>query len=570
MPCDDGNECTKDDTCAGGSCVGGAPPSCDDANACTDDSCNPATGCVHAPVSCDDGNGCTDDSCNPATGCVHTNNSAPCSDGSACTTATPAWRGSCVGGPALNCDDGNLCTDDSCNPATGCVHTNNSAPCSDGNACTTADTCLAGACVGGPALNCDDSNPCTDDSCNPATGCVHTNNTAPCSDGNACTTADTCLGGSCVGGPALNCDDSNPCTDDSCNPATGCVHTNNTAPCDDVNACTTSDTCSGGLCVGGPALNCDDSNPCTDDSCNPATGCVHTNNTAPCSDGNACTTADTCLGGACVGGPAPNCDDSNPCTDDSCNPATGCVHTNNSAPCSDGSACTTADTCSGGLCVGGPAPNCDDSNPCTDDSCNPATGCVHTNNTAPCDDGNACTTADTCIGWLCVGGPALNCDDSNPCTDDSCNPATGCVHTNNNAPCSDGNACTTSDTCSGRLCVGGPALNCDDGNVCTDDSCNPATGCVHTNNSAPCSDGSACTTADTCSGGLCVGGPAPNCDDSNPCTDDSCNPATGCVHTNNTAPCNDANACTTADTCLAGSCVGGPALNCDDSNRLHR
>src|SRR5882724_3107386 len=34
-------------------------------------------------------------------------------------------------------------------PGAGCLHTNNTAPCSDGNACTTGDTCAAGACVGG-------------------------------------------------------------------------------------------------------------------------------------------------------------------------------------------------------------------------------------------------------------------------------------------------------------------------------------------------------------------------------------------------------------------------------------
>src|SRR5262249_32058776 len=77
---------------------------------------------------------------------------------------------------------------------------------------------------------------------------------------------------------------------------------------------------------------------------------------------------------------------------------------------------------------GGPAPNCDDGNGCTDDSCNPATGCVHTNNTAPCNDGNACTTNDHCAGGACMGGAALNCDDGVACTVDSCNPLTGCVH----------------------------------------------------------------------------------------------------------------------------------------------
>jgi hypothetical protein len=112
--------------------------------------------------------------------------------------------------------------------------------------------------------------------------------------------------------------------------------------------------------------SCDDNNPCTDDSCNTTNGtCINTNDdTNACSDGSECTTNDACVAGACVGGAAPNCDDGNVCTDDSCNPnvAGGCVNTNNTAPCSDGSECTTGDTCSGGACVGGPAPNCNDGN----------------------------------------------------------------------------------------------------------------------------------------------------------------------------------------------------------------
>src|SRR5262249_54793655 len=151
--------------------------------------------------------------------------------------------------------------------------------------------------------------------------------------------------------------------------------------------------------------------------------------------GNACTTADACAGGRCVGGPPPNCNDGNVCTDDSCNPATGCVSTPNTAPCEDGNPCTTRDTCARGRCAGGPAPNCNDGNPCTDDSCAPATGCVTAPNAAPWDDGNACTTADTCAGGRCAGGPPRTCNDGNPCTDDSCNLDTGCVNTPNTAPC---------------------------------------------------------------------------------------------------------------------------------------
>jgi cysteine-rich repeat protein len=115
------------------------------------------------------------------------------------------------------------------------------------------------------------------------------------------------------------------------------------------------------------------------------------------------------------------------------------------------------------------------------DTCN-ATGVCQANNEPngnSCSDGNACTTADTCSAGVCVGGTALNVDDSNPCTDDSCNTASGAVHTNNTASCSDGNACTTGDACSGGTCLGTGTLNVDDGNICTTDSCNPATGPVH-------------------------------------------------------------------------------------------
>ncbi|MFQ5463843.1 MAG: hypothetical protein ACE5E5_14605, partial [Phycisphaerae bacterium] len=323
-----------------------------------------------------------------------------------------------------------------------------------------------------------------------------------CDDGIACT-VDTCVAGSCVFTPNnASCSDGNPCTDNTCNPAIGCETVNNMASCDDGNACTTGDTCSAGVCVGGAPPNCDDGNVCTDDTCNPAIGCVNTNNVAACDDGSACTTNDTCSAGVCVGGAPPNCDDGNVCTDDTCDPAVGCVNTNNVAACDDGSACTTNDTCSAGVCVGGAPPNCDDGNVCTDDTCNPATGCVNTNNVAACDDGSACTTNDTCSAGVCVGGAPPNCDDGNVCTDDSCDPATGCVNTNNTATCDDGSACTTNDTCSAGICVGGAPPNCDDGNVCTDDSCDPATGCVNTNNVAACDDGSACTTNDTCSAGV--------------------------------------------------------------------
>jgi hypothetical protein len=113
-----------------------------------------------------------------------------------------------------------------------------------------------------------------------------------------------------------------------------------------------------------------------------------------------------------------------------------------------------------------------------------------------CDDGNACNGIETCntTTGVCVAGTPLNCDDGNVCTDDSCDPASGCVHTNNTASCDDGNACTTADTCSGGTCVGGPAPNCNDGNLCTTDSCDPQTGCA--NVPVECPAGQQCDPSD--------------------------------------------------------------------------
>ncbi len=468
---------------------------------CTDAGvCN---ACVNPVPNCDDNDPCTDDSCDQASGCVHTPNTAACSDGDPCTVDDTCSAGICAGA-AKNCNDSNACTDDSCNGTGVCEHTNNTAACSDGNPCTLDDTCSAGTCAG-TTKNCNDSDACTDDSCNTQTGiCEYSDNTAACDDGNPCTIDDACNAGTCAGA-AKNCDDSDACTDDSCNGTGVCEHTNNTAQCDDGNACTTGDVCSAGTCTGGSALDCNDSNPCTDDSCDQEAGCVNTSNTATCDDGNACTTEDACRNGACTGA-AKDCNDSDSCTDDSCNTGTGtCEHSDNTAACDDGNACTTGDVCSAGTCTGGPAPNCDDEDICTDDSCDSASGCVNTNNTAACDDGNACTTADTCSDGACMGGPALDCDDSNPCTDDSCNRESGCVNANTTSACDDSNACTTEDTCADGVCVGGPPPDCEDNDLCTDDTCNPATGCENTYNTVPCDDGITCTVGDRCSSGTCVG-----------------------------------------------------------------
>ena len=239
------------------------------------------------------------------------------------TSPLPPAEVACGGAGA--CDDGNPCTTDTCDPALGCFNTDVAGGCNDGDACTVGDTCAAGACAGTPVA-CNDGNPCTKDACDPAKGCVSTPTTAACNDGNACTVGDSCSGGACAGAP-LSCDDGDPCTIDACASATGCSHVADPA-CDAPPALCTSDAA------------CADGDPCTVDTCDPATGCAH----APAA---ACQApAPLCAGNA-------SCDDGNPCTKDTCDPAVGCRHSPTSGSCDDGDACTTNDRCSwGGVCKG--------------------------------------------------------------------------------------------------------------------------------------------------------------------------------------------------------------------------
>jgi hypothetical protein len=308
-----------------------------------------------------------------------------------------------------------------------------------------------------------------------------------------------------------------------------CEYAHSFLPCDDGDACTTGDVCNASdVCAPTGTADCNDGEACTEDLCNPASGCYHVNHDEyACTDGSACTN-DVCSAGDCVSTNV-TCDDANACTTDTCNPASGCVFTpDDSNICSDGSACTN-DECSSGTCVS-TAITCNDGNPCTLNNCNPASGCVYPPDPAgTCTDGSACTT-DVCSAGSCVS-TAITCNDGNSCTLNNCNPASGCVYPPDPAgACTDGLMCTT-DVCSAGSCVS-TAITCNDGNLCTNDSCNPANGaCVFAPNSVACNDGNVCTTGDVCSGGSCVGGAALPCDDGLVCTTNSCNPASGCAYT---------------------------------------
>ncbi len=514
----------------------------------------PPPECVTS-ATCSDDTPCTNDSC-VAGKCVHANNTAACEDGSKCTTGDACVNGACVPGSAPNCSDENPCTDDSCAPDTGCVHAPNAVTCSDGSVCTTGDVCSGGACLPGAATVCDDGNLCTDDSCDPATGCTATANAAACDDGDPCTISDHCTATVCGGSPNP-CDDNNVCTADGCN-VEGCFHTptNEAGHCDDSNICTVQDTCWSGTCVG-YGMECGgNENPCAMPICDLAVGCTFTSATGSCDDGDPCTQVDTCNNFMCLGSDVTDCNDANPCTVDKCTTGVGCDNTG--------------------------ATNCDDGNSCTADSCDLALGCTHETlpGESPCDDGNACTQYDTCTGdGQCAISQPVTCDDTNVCTSDSCDPKIGCVFMPLDVTCDDNNSCTTGDFCDSGYCVGGLPTDCNDGNPCTDDSCATAPpnakdlilGCSHLPNSASCDDGNPCTGGDYCSGTVCYGGDAPGCDDLNACTNDFCSTAApGCGHTVNTdiSVCDDGNACTSGDSCntVTGACVGATAVTCSDGD----
>jgi N-acetylneuraminic acid mutarotase len=369
--CSDGNPCNGVEACTtGGTCVASGAPALDDGNPCTADSCDPLLGVRHLGLAA--GTSCADaDACNGA---------------EVCTVA-----GACVPGSLPVLDDGNPCTADSC--AGGSVQhlpVTNGTACSDGNLCNGLEVCRAGACVPGSLPVLDDGNVCTVDGCDPATGNVTHN---PALDGTACDDATVCNGheacqsGSCQAGTPIAVDDGNPCTADSCSPTGGVIHQSvaSGTACDDATVCNGHETCSlAGQCLAGSALVLDDGNPCTTDSCSATGGVAH--QLAPvgasCSDGDACNGQEQCsASGACVATSAPVIDDGNPCTVDTCSPGSGTVqHT----PVAGGAACADSDLCNGneicsgsGTCSAGTPAVVDDGNPCTVDSCDPLAGVRH-------------------------------------------------------------------------------------------------------------------------------------------------------------------------------------------------
>jgi hypothetical protein len=615
MPCGEGMICDLEQGACVSEAIAALPPICVEQACTTEDElrCEPAAAAVQVcrrdqslgcliwttEVQCSDKLSCTEDVCDPgALACTGDDCPPPASacssvltqgclidlDGTptcladdaleapgGCTACVPAastssWTVITDGRPCL--DDGHTCTADVCTDpsgtcahpletgcffsmdgeftclapgaedAVGCrscdpevrtdgwTHVPAGAQCEDGNPCTVSDACNAGYCIG-DAKPCSDGLACTTETCDASTGeCMHSLNPGACQIDGACVEA---------GSPSAT----NPCL--ACIPEQGTeIYTAqfNGKSCDDEDVCTTGDACSGGVCFGQGAMDCNDGLACTIDACvaDNATGCTHTLQPGTCVIDNQCWNqgafkpgGDLCLG--CFPATDPN----------------AWATADDGASCDDGDLCAVSETCYAGVCQPGVPKDCADGLPCTTDSCNVTTG------------GCSSTLAE---GYCLIGGGCEAADELNvPAGCKTCLPEQSkdqWVPVADGAACSDGNPCSLADACSEGICVPGSSKDCDDGVSCTVDSCDPANGACESS-----LDGVHCLINGP-DGDACVAGEAPS--PSNPCL--VCQPlkaekvysllAEG-------SPCDDGDICSLNDACGAsGACEGGQTLVCDD------
>ena len=592
VKCNDANPCTSGDACQDGACTPTAQVTCTASDSChTVGSCDVKSGACSNPAKAD---------------------GTSCSDGLTCTTPDTCLAGKCSG-TKVTCDDKVACSIDSCSEKLGgctsdksqCACTT-SADCNDGNPCNGVETCnlLTLQCQKGTDVSCaglDDA--CNVGSCDIATGaCVPTlkaNGTA-CDDGNLCTQASSCQAGVCQGTNPLTCAASDQCHDaGACNSATGkCTNPlkKNGVACNDGNACTLSDTCQSGACTGSSPVVCSASDQChSAGTCDTSSGAcsnpAKTNGSA-CSDGDKCTQTDTCQGGVCSGASPVTCSASDQChVAGTCDATSGTCSNptkKDGSGCSDGNACTQSDTCQAGTCTGASPVTCTAS-----DQCHTAGSCDSTSGTCSnpakkdgtvCNDNNLCTKTDTCLAGTCTGASSVTCTSSDQCHNaGSCDPTTGtCSNPSkpDNTPCGDGKACTSGDKCTKGVC-GGTTVTCDDKIACTVDSCVEPSGCNFDTSKCGCTKDADCVNADACDGVetcdlttlTCKRGTAISCsalDDA--CNTGTCDSKTGaCKATPKTdgTGCDDANACTRSDGCVAGKCVGTSPVTCSASDQCH-
>ncbi|MDX9719832.1 MAG: hypothetical protein RBU37_03730 [Myxococcota bacterium] len=305
--CSDDDLCTTDESCVAGSCVGIARV-CDDLESCTSDSCDSLLGCVYTALP--DATPCTAAACS--------------NDGRLLSPASLCQSARCIAQPPVDCGllgDGQCAVGfcDASKLSCEVVFRSAGYPCDDQDACTRDDACLDGNCSGIPRL-CDDGNVCTLDSCERESGCLFEERAdgSPCGapscteDRMARRDAPSCVAGVCQLPEETPCTslEEDDCHVSFCNPELALCELltlPDGSSCDDQDPCSSNESCQSGLCVAA-TQDCDDQNPCTADDCEPTLGCVHTPlaDDTPCAnstcsgDGTALLSTALCVSGLCA------------------------------------------------------------------------------------------------------------------------------------------------------------------------------------------------------------------------------------------------------------------------------
>lgn len=483
---------------------------------------------------CSDGVDCTDDTCGPSGTCMHAEVDTRCAEGEVCIAAT-------------GCQPESDCNADDCADALRVALTCQVGACQADGTCLGETTCAAGesCCGDGTCMDCDDGNPCTEDSCD-SSGCVNTPlDGTPCDDGDFCTGTEVCSAGTCQssGDPCVaptvcnvdrcvGCRNAGDCPGDIVPPYGSCEYDD---VCDN-NAVrrrtVTSFSCESEECVGSDSEETDNCNrntngtSCGSDTVGPWTSCGGFSNTCD-ETGNRTRerTTFTCGGGSC--GSSTSTDNGN-CNRDT--DGTMCMATTTPSwgPCGEFSdmcdetgverRTITTFNCASGSCAGTDMARMRD---CTRDTdgmtgCgtpNPeeSAGCVQ-NNPGTCDkEGTEVITSygTMCMDGGCVQVPSMRTETCAIETDGmSCGGGGACAGACDDGSCdmtvNDGTVCAGSGDCAAECDNGTCDMGARNGDTCDDG--------IACSGDGMCTDGTCSMGSDQCGGGDCSTGCGSDCD----------------------------------------------------------
>ena len=266
----------------------------------------------------------------------------------------------------------------------------------------------------------------------------------------------TCLAGLCSGSETVaDCEDSNDCTQDSCDDLDGCANLPLAAGTD----CGVCVACDGqGVCI--DDLTKDEDCPVCQE-CRPAGTCDYqatgSDVKEDCVDDIFCDGEETCDGsGGCQAG-------SDPCPGLTCN-----EDSDSCEGCLADADCPVCQECNAGACESQTVGS-DRKDECAADACN----------TGACDGAGACGLE--AAGTDC--GVCAACDGLGLCIQDltqdqdcpvcqECESAGSCANQTAGAPCDDGDSCSSQDACDGAgVCAAGATDKDTDGDSYYDDAC---------------------------------------------------------------------------------------------------